>query len=60
MKKYPKQEWEHCPFCPDRGWYMVGNEETGFEQERCQWCWENEKSYFNQEQLKAHDPETNI
>ncbi len=39
---------EHCPHCPDQGWYPRYNYYTGDpEQVQCEWCYTNPKSVFN-------------
>jgi len=75
MKKHPQSKWEHCPNCPDQGWYEITV--TGYghacggdpqlcetmcpipvpelAQEQCQFCYENEKSVFNQMSLRKED-----
>ena len=42
-------EWESCPDCPDRGWYVSGNPVGS--QSRCQFCYQKENSVFNQKLL---------
>lgn len=47
---------EKCPYCPDQGWYMVGDPYNP-EPEQCQWCYENPKSVFNKtENEKRKEP----
>ena len=39
---------QRCPNCPDRGWYVVANRNTGEpEQEQCEYCYTVPDSLFN-------------
>lgn len=51
IEAIPEVEWEHCPICPDQGWYPV-NKNQNWEQEQCEFCWTNLKSVFNQRRIK--------
>ena len=42
-------EWESCPDCPDRGWYVSGNPVGS--QSQCQFCYQKENSVFNKKLL---------
>ncbi len=40
---------EQCPYCPDQGWYVEPNRNTGEpEQVQCEWCNTNPNSVYNQ------------
>lgn len=48
MCKDKTPEPEHCPNCPDQGWYVVQDSWSGEPlQEQCEFCWTVENSVFN-------------
>lgn len=38
---------QHCPNCPDQGWYAIQNRNGDPEQEQCEFCYTVEDSVFN-------------
>jgi hypothetical protein len=39
---------DHCPNCPDQGWYIVADNSGEPEQVQCEWCYTVPNSVFNQ------------
>lgn len=41
------EKGEHCPACPDQGWYVVADNRGEAQQEQCEFCYTNPRSIFN-------------
>lgn len=66
IKKIPKDEWEDCPDCDNIGKLerLITNTRLGLDGEieifpdleviKCRFCWENDKSVFNQTRIREN------